>query len=51
MNQVNTEVKRIKNENGIVEMEEPAIAQDIDLIENNVDMEGDISNDNTNSNS
>lgn len=34
------EVKRIKNENGIVEMEEPAIAQDIDLIENNADMEG-----------
>ena len=33
------EVKRIKNESGIVEMEEPAIAQDIDLIENNVDME------------
>ena len=33
------EVKRIKNENGIVEMEEPAIAQDIDLIENNVEME------------
>lgn len=33
------EVKRIKNENGIVEMEEPAIAQDIDLVENNADME------------
>lgn len=32
------EVKRIKNESGIVEMEEPAIAQDIDLIENNADM-------------
>ena len=32
-------------------MEEPAIAQDIDLIENNADMEGDISNDNANSNS
>ena len=39
------EVKRIKNENGIVEMEEPAIAQDIDLIENNADMEGETSDD------
>ena len=39
------EVKRIKNENGIVEMEEPAIAQDIDLIENNADMEGGVSDD------
>ena len=39
------EVKRIKNENGIVEMEEPAIVQDIDLIENNADMEGGVSDD------
>lgn len=33
------EVKRIKNEIGIVELEEPAISQDIDLIQNSVDME------------
>ena len=33
------EVKRIKTESGIVEMEEPAIAQDINLIENNAHME------------
>lgn len=39
------EVKRIKNENGIVEMEEPAIAQDIDLIENEDNMEEGGSND------
>ena len=39
------EVKRIKNESGIVEMEEPTISQDIDLIENDADMEGDDSND------
>ncbi len=29
------EIKRIKNENGITEMEEPAINQDIDLVEEN----------------
>lgn len=39
------EVKRIKNESGVVEMEEPAIAQDIDLIENNADMEAGDKND------
>ena len=39
------EVKRIKNESGIVEMEEPAIAQDIDLIENNADMKAGDKND------
>ena len=32
------EIKRIKEEKGIVEMEEPAINQDIDLIENEVDL-------------
>ena len=32
------EVKRIKNESGIVEMEEPAIAQDIDLVENEANL-------------
>lgn len=39
------EVKRIKNETGVVDMEEPAIARDIDLIENEVDMEEGDSND------
>ena len=39
------EVKRIKNESGIVEMDEPAISQDIDLIENNADMEAGDKND------
>ena len=39
------EVKRIKNESGIVEMDEPAISQDIDLIENNADIEADDNND------
>ena len=33
------EVKRIKNETGVVEMEEPAIAQDIDLLENKINTE------------
>ena len=32
------EVKRIKNETGVVEMEEPAIAQDIDLVENETNL-------------
>ena len=32
------EVKRIKEEKGITELEEPAINQDIDLIENEVDL-------------
>lgn len=39
------EVKRIKNESGIVEMDEPAISQDIDLIENNADIEAGDNND------
>lgn len=39
------EVKRIKNESGIVEMEEPSIAQDIDLIEERKNLEGGDSND------
>lgn len=39
------EVKRIKNESGIVEMEEPAIAQDIDLIEEKTNLEGGESDD------
>ena len=33
------EVKRIKNETGVVEMEEPAVAQDIDLVENEVELD------------
>ena len=33
------EIKRIKSEKGIEELEEPAINQDIDLIEHNIDME------------
>lgn len=32
-------------------MEEPAIAQDIDLVENEVDLEGDVSNENTDNDS
>lgn len=39
------EVKRIKNETGVVEMEEPAIAQDIDLLDEKANLEGDDSND------
>ncbi len=39
------EVKRIKNESGIVEMDEPSISQDIDLIENNADIEAGDNND------
>ena len=39
------EVKRIKNESGIVEMQEPAIAQDIDLIEEKTNLEGGESDD------
>lgn len=39
------EVKRIKNETGVVEMDEPAIAQDIDLLDEKANLEGGDSND------
>ena len=39
------EVKRIKNETGVVEMEEPAIVQDIDLLDEKANLEGGDSND------
>ena len=39
------EVKRIKNETGVVEMEEPSIAQDIDLLDEKANLEGGDSND------
>lgn len=40
------EIKKIKEEQGIVELEEPAINQDIDLIENEVDLEEEEQNSN-----
>lgn len=39
------EVKRIKNENGITEMEEPAINQDVDLIDEEINLEREENND------
>lgn len=39
------EVKRIKEEQGIVEMEEPSISQDIDLLENKMNVEEGVKND------
>lgn len=39
------EVKRIKEEQGIVEMEEPSISQDIDLLEDKMNVEEGVKND------